>query len=192
MTPSDAVVPPQFGLRKAPEVLNPVNVPTATVGKRLLVQDPVVPIPIGEQTIIAAESIRGNGAPARDLLSNDPSQHRPGHIGDRPGVHAAAPLQEPKDNTFPLNSSAAQMLADAPEVALIDFNFSIQPGLRLARLDQCSTNQQVDALGCVTIDPDFLRGPVGGDLQSKEPNQCPELSGRQMSPGQQGRGHASA
>lgn len=122
MTPPDAIVPPQLGLGKAPEVLDAVDVPTATVRKRLFMENPVVAIAISEQPVIAAEPIGVNRAAPGDLWPDDSSQHGPAHIGHWTGIDAAAPLQEPEHDHFTLHSAAPQMLADAAEITLIDLD----------------------------------------------------------------------
>ena len=151
-----------------------------------------MPVAIGEQAVVAAESIGVNRAALRDPSPNDSPQHRPGHSGDRPGVDLAAPLQEPKDNDFASHRSASQMLADAAKVALVHFNFSLQPGLPFTALYQGPANHRIDPLGRMAIDADLPSGSVGGHLHSKEANEHSEAPRRQLRSGQQGGGHGSA
>jgi|GEM_PF-4277732 len=192
VTPPDAIVPPQLRLRKAPEVLDPVNVSTVAMRKGLFMQDAIMPVALGQQPVVAPEPIGVNRAAPRDLLPNDPPQHRPGHVGDRAGVDLAAPLQEPQDDDFALHRSAPQMLADASKVTFVDFDFAMQPGLPFAGLHHGPANDGVDSLGRMAIDVDLPRRTGCRYLQRKETNQRAQTPGRQVRSEQQGRGHGSA
>ena len=186
VTPPDAIIPSQLGFRKTPEVLDPINVSAAAVRKGLFMEDTVMPVAVGEQAVVAAESIGVNRTTPWDLLPNDPPQYRSGHIGDRARVHLAAPLQEPKDDDFALHGSAPQMFTDATKVALIDFNFALQPRFRFTGLHAGLADDGVDSLGGMPIDADLPRSSVRRHLQRKEANQGTQTPGWQMRSGQQG------
>jgi len=122
LVPRDARVPLQFGLGIAPEVLNPVDVPTAAGGEAVAMVNAVVPIALRDQPVVAGELVRVNSGALRDLLMDDRPERLPRDVGHGPGVDLAAPLQEPEDRHCAGGPAASTALTLSPEIGFVCFN----------------------------------------------------------------------
>lgn len=174
----DPIVPFQFGLGIAPEVLDAVDVPAAACGKRLPMVDAVVPIALGNQAVVAGELIRVDRAALRHLLSDHGPKRLPSHIGHRAGVDPAAPLQEPKNSDFARGAPASEPLAMPSEIGLVRFDFAAQGRPTFTVLSQVAANHLVDPFGTVAVDPKYVGRLQGRDLQGEKVNELMELAVR--------------
>lgn len=172
------IVPLQFGLGRAPEVLDAVDVPTVAGGESFTMIDPVMPVALRDQPIVAGELVRVDRGAFGHLWADHRSKGLPGHSGDRTGVHLAAPLQEPEDGHFPGCTSAPESFPVTAKVGLIGFDLSAQRGAVFTVPRQMPTDEVIHALSAVTVDPDDASRLHSGDLQGEEVNELVDLSVR--------------
>lgn len=174
----NAIVPLQVGLRIAPEVLDPVDVPTAAGREAFTMIDPVVPVAVGDQPLVVGELVRVDRAALGYLLADHCAKGFSGHMGNRTGIHLAAPLQEPEDRHVAGRASASESLAVPSEVGLVSFDLAAQRGAVCTVPRHMLADRPIDPLGTVPLDPDDASRLHGRDLQGKEVNELVELSVR--------------
>lgn len=85
VAPPDSVVAAQPRLRERPEVLNAVDV-IAAARKGFTVVDSVVPVAVGDETVVDAERVKVDNATFGDPFVDDAAEHLPGNIWYRTGV----------------------------------------------------------------------------------------------------------
>lgn len=178
LTAGNAIVAFQLSLRIALEILDPVDVSPTAGGEPVIMIDPIVSVALGDQPLVAGELVRVDRAALGHLLAN----HRPkgvaGHIGNRTGIHLAAPLQEPEDSHFAGRASAPESLPVTAKVGLVGFDLAAQRGTVFAFPRDMLADHLIDPLGTVTVDPNDASRLHGRNLQGKEVNELVELSVR--------------
>lgn len=172
----NTVVPFQFGLGRAPAVLDAVDRPTAAGGESFPMSDPEVPVALGDQPIVAGAWVRVDRAALGHLLADHRAKGLPGHIGHRRGVHLAAPLQKPEGGHFagaaPRPRSPLQW---PPKVGLVGFDRSAQRRVPFTLPRQVSADPLVDPLCTMPIDSEQAGRRYRRNLQGEEVNELREL-----------------
>ena len=169
VAPPGAVVPPQPGLGKGPEVLDAVDVAALGRGEGLPMVDPVVAVAVGDEAIVAGERVRVDGAPRRDPLPDDGAERGAAHVRYRGGVHAAMALQNAEYRDLSGGSPAPLPLPVAAEVRLVHLvDPTAERRLPLAGRRERQADPVVDALGGVVVDADLPGSSPGRHLQGEE------------------------
>ncbi len=185
ITPANALVPPPLGLRNAPDVLSADQMATATGRNRLLMPNPVRPVAIGEQTIIAPESI-GAHPDCPDRLPNALLPRWARHIGLRTGyrVSTASWAQRRKDDACALHGRTPPVRADAAAGAIITFNFALHLRSHFTGPHHGLAKTRVDSLGGLPNDATLPSGQVSWGLRRKEASPDPKAPSPPMGSGE--------
>jgi len=147
------IIPLELGLRKAPKVLNAVDVALFAMGELPVVVDPVVAVPIGDKAVIAPERIRIDRRPFGNTLPDNDAEGFSGDIKDWCGVDPAVSLENTEHNDLSGRTSAALAFPDAPEVRFINLVLPVAGRcLALRCAHDAPADNGVDAVGRVAID----------------------------------------
>lgn len=160
----DAIIALQFGLGITPEVLDCINVLPSTGGKALAMVNAIMSVALRNQTLLAGELIRADGAALGHLLADHCSKGLPHESRHRAGVNLAAPLQELEDGHFVGGATASEALPVSAEVGFVRFDLPPQGRPTFAFLRQVVTDHLIVVLGTVAVDPEYMSGLHGGHL----------------------------
>ena len=172
----NAIVPFEFGLRIAPEVLNAIDVLASAGRERLAMVDAVMSVPLSNQSVIDSELVRIDGAAFGDLLLDDGPQGGPRDIGHRTGIDTTSPLQKPEDGHFARRTSDTPAFAVASEIRFVRLDFSLQRRMPLAVLGHALTDHAIDAGRAMPVDAEEPGGVNRRDFKREHLNQFVQLT----------------
>ncbi len=163
-----AIISPEFCFCKAPKVLNAVDVPFLPARKFPIVIDPVVPVPVGDEAVIAAERIGVDRRSFGNTLPDDGAQSVSRNVGDRGSVHPAVSLENAEYHDFPRRTPAAPALPDTAEIRLINLVFPVAGwSFTLRGAHDAFAYHGVEAVRRVAIDPELAGGTGSGNFQNE-------------------------
>lgn len=155
--PGDAVEPSEMALGLVPEILNPVDV-VLPVNKPLRMVDPDVVEVRDIQRIIAPEGVRVHDAVWHDHALHDGQKRRASGVRNHDRVDPPSTFQQAENRYFASSTSAPFAFPDFSEIALIDFNLTVE-WRRLFHLIGNDFPQPSEERGCrILVDTDQLCG----------------------------------
>lgn len=140
--------------------------------------DAVMPVVLGDQTIVAGELVRVDRAALGDLLADHRAKRPPCDIGDWAGVDLAPPLQEPEGGHFAGGAPASEPLPVTAKVGLVGFDLTPQRRATFTLPRQVPTDDLIHPFCTVAVDPEHPSGLHDGNLQSEEVNELIQLAVR--------------
>jgi len=123
--PGDAVEPSGMALGLVPEILNPVDM-VLPVNEPLRMVNPDVVKVRDVQRIIAPEGVRVHDAVWHDHALHDGQKRRASSVRNHDRVDPSSTLQQAENRNFTGSTSASFAFPDSVEIALIDFNLTIE------------------------------------------------------------------
>lgn len=142
----DPIIAPQLVLDKRPEALNAIDVVPFSGEDAAPVIDPVVPVAVGDEAIVASEGIRIDRASLRHFLPDDETRDIARDIGHGASVDPAIPLEKAEYRDFSGCPSPASPFADAAEIGLVNLDFATQRSLALAFQGKRRSDAGIDSL----------------------------------------------
>ena len=123
--PGDAVEPAEVALGLVPKVLNPIDV-VLPVHEPFRVIDPHMVEVRDIQRIIASESVSVHDTVRQDHTLHDGEKCRAPGVWDHDRINPPSTLQQAENRDFPCSTSTALAFPDSSEVALINFNLTVE------------------------------------------------------------------
>ena len=155
MLPGNSVEPAQMSLGLVPEVFEPVDV-GAVLDEGLPMVDAFMLEAGDVEHVVGRETVcKDDGIRLYTLLDDGHERLAPG-IGDDHGVDLASALEEAEDRNLSAGTAAAFTFAPAAEVALVEFDFTIeQIGCFLGQAFEDELAEFMEEQRrCVPVDPD--------------------------------------
>lgn len=179
MAAPDSIIAPQLCFGERPETLNAVDVISLSRELPPAMVNPVMPVTVGEKTVVGTERVGIDRASFGDFLLDNEAEHSPRDIGNRACVDPAVSLEKPENSDFSGRTPAAVAFAASTEIGLVNFDFSCQGSLALACSDDGTANEVVDTFRAMPVDAKLTRGADRGDLQREETDKLPNFSVRE-------------
>lgn len=123
--PGDAVESSKMTFRLVPKILNPIDV-VLPIHETFGVIDPDVVEVRDVQRIITLEGVCVHDAVRQDHALHDGDKRRASGVGDHDREDPSTTLQQAENRYFASSSATTFAFPDSSEIALIDFNLSVE------------------------------------------------------------------
>ena len=168
VTSAHSIIASKFGFRKAPEVLDAVDMAALGNCKGLAVVDSIVSIAVGDEPVVASEGVGVDGRSFRDALPDNCPERFSRYVWNGGGVDFAVSLENAEYRDFPGSSSPALALTNTAEVTLVNLMLPVvKRRFCFAGKHDTLANERVDAVSRMAIDGRFQSRPRGRDFKDK-------------------------
>lgn len=169
-----SIIPPKLCFGECPETLDAVDMIPLFHELTLTVVNPVMPVTVGEKTVVGAKRIGINRAAFGDFLLDDQTENRAGDIRYGTGVHPAIALEKPENSDFSGCAPASAALVATAKVGLVNFDFSSKGSFTLAFPDDGIADEVVDPFGAVPMDAKLASGTDRWNLKREATDKLPD------------------